>query len=534
VPALPTALPVGRSHGASPTAVAPPTYHGPRRLVHVGTLATTLAVGVALGLAAVLRFWQLNHTGYNSDETVYAGQGASIAGVSELEPYFPIFRAHPLLFQTVLSVPFALGGGDAWGRLLAALTGIGTVILAYKAGSLLYGRRAGVIAAVLLAVMPYHVIVSRQVLLDGPETLFATASLYLLARYALTQRPAWLYAAAAGLGLTFLSKEVGVLFVGSVYAFLALSPGIRVRLRDVAVSTGVLALVILPYPVSLAFAGASQTGSQFLSYQLFRRPNHSFLFYPTTVSEAIGPAVLIAALAGLFLLRRHASWRETLLLSWIVVPVLFFELYPVKGFQYLMPVVPAVAILAGRTLAQWPGREVSLLGRRLSAGTAGALVAAVVVATLVVPSWQRIQPPSSGKALAGSGGVPGGREAGTWIKANVPENAQMLAIGPSMANILQFYGHRKTYGLSVSANPLRRNPVYEPLKNPDLAIRRNDLQYVVWDSYSAARSRFFSDRLLRYADRYNGRVVHAQTVTVKGPDGSSVSKPVIVVYAVRP
>jgi hypothetical protein len=414
------------------------------------------------------------------------------------------------------------------------VTGIATVILAYKAGALLYGRRAGVIAAALLAVMPYHVIVSRQVLLDGPETLFATASLYLLARYALTQRPAWLYAAAAGLGLTFLSKEVGVLFVGSVYAFLALTPVIRVRIRDIAISALVLALTVLPYPLSLAFANATGTGSKFFSYQLFRRPNHSFLFYPTSVSEAIGPAVLIAALLGLVLLRKHASWRETLLLSWIVVPVLFFELYPVKGFQYLLPVAPAIAILAGRTLALWPGREVGFFGARVSAKTVTTILAVGVAATLVVPAWMRIQPPSTGKALAGSGGVPGGREAGTWIRANIPENAEMLAIGPSMANIVQFYGHRKTYGLSVSANPLRRNPVYEPLKNPDLAIRRNDLQYLVWDSYSAARSRFFSDKILRYADRYNGRVVHAQTVSVKAPDGRSVSKPVIIVYAVRP
>jgi hypothetical protein len=102
-----------------------------------------------------------------------------------------------------------------------------------------------------------------------------------------------------------------------------------------------------------------------------------------------------------------------------------------------------------------------------------------------------------------------------------------------MANILQFYGHRKVYGLSVSPNPLRRNPVYEPVENPDLRIRQNDLQYLVWDSYSASRSSFFGNKILRYADRYNGRVVHAETVSVKAANGR-VDKPVIVIYAVRP
>ena len=103
-----------------------------------------------------------------------------------------------------------------------------------------------------------------------------------------------------------------------------------------------------------------------------------------------------------------------------------------------------------------------------------------------------------------------------------------------MANIIQFYGNRKTFGLSVSPNPLHRNPVYEPVDNPDLRIRSNDLQYVVWDSYSASRSPFFSDRLLRYVERYHGRPVHTEYVEVLTDDGAVVSKPVIVVYEVRP
>jgi hypothetical protein len=103
-----------------------------------------------------------------------------------------------------------------------------------------------------------------------------------------------------------------------------------------------------------------------------------------------------------------------------------------------------------------------------------------------------------------------------------------------MANIVQYYGHRKAYGLSVSPNPLRRNPAYEPVENPDWSIRQNELQYLVWDSFSAARSPFFSDKLLRYADRYNGRVVHTESVPVSTAGGAVVEKPLIVVYQVRP
>ena len=492
------------------------------------------AIVAALAVGGFLRFWHLNGLGYNSDEAVYAGQGASIAGVPELQHFFPIFRAHPLLFQVILSIPFSLGGGDSGDGSWPRSPALPPCSSPTRLASLLYGRRAGMVAAGLLAVMPYHVLVSRQVLLDGPETLFATVTLYLLARYAITQRAVWLYAAGGGLGLTFLSKEVGILFVGSVYAFLALSPEIRARARDIAIAFVVMTIVILPYPLSLAFAGKSHTGSQFLSYQLFRRPNHSVFFYPTTVSEAIGPLLLLVALGGLWLLRGQRTWRETLLLSWIVVPAIFFELYPVKGFQYLLPIAAPIAILAARTLALWPEQWTRIASRRATARAVSAVATVVVALTLVIPSWGRIQPPSSGKFLAGSGGIPGGREAGAWIDTHIPAGAEMLAIGPSMANIIQFYGHRRTFGLSVSPNPLHRNPVYEPVKNPDLEIRHNDLQYLIWDSYSASRSQFFGDKILRYADRYNGRVVHAQTVSVTTPEGRSVKKAVIVIYAVRP
>ena len=74
----------------------------------------------------------------------------------------------------------------------------------------------------------------------------------------------------------------------------------------------------------------------------------------------------------------------------------------------------------------------------------------------------------------------------------------MLAIGPSMANVLEFYGDRKVWGLSVSTNPHDRNPVYQPVPNPDLVIREGTIQYLVWDTYSATRSARSSERLLRY------------------------------------
>jgi 4-amino-4-deoxy-L-arabinose transferase-like glycosyltransferase len=215
------------------------------------------------------------------------------------------------------------------------------------------------------------------------------------------------------------------------------------------------------------------------------------------------------------------------LLSWIAVPALFFQLWPVKGYQYLLPTAPAFAVLAARTLA-W-----RVEGRPRLAWAASA-AAAVVALSLAFATWQRVEGPAAGQLLAGAGGVAGGRELGHWIAGNVPEGAVFLTVGPSMANLVQFYGRRKAYGVSVGTNPLRRNPAYDPIPNPDRAIRASELQYLVWDVYSAARSPFFANKLLRYARRYHGRVVHTESITVTKSDGRRAQRPLAVVYEVRP
>ena len=495
-----------------------------------------IALAIILSAAVGLRTWGLNQVGYNTDEAVYAGQAAAIAQDPALKELFPVFRAHPLLFQFVLALLFHFGISDLGGRLVAVAVGVATVYLVYRLGNLLYGPKAGLLAALILALMPYHVVVSRQVLLDGPLVFSATLTLYLLARFAKTEHPAWLHATGVGMGLIVLSKETGIILIGAIYAFLALSREIQLRIRDLVIATFLTALMIAPFPLSILLAGGTTSGKQYLVWQLFRRPNHAWDFYPATVPTAMGILVIIVALFGLWMMRHERTWRERLLICWILVPAVFFQLWPTKGFQYLLPIAPAVAILAGRTLAGWslPTKEIQWLGRRLNHTGARALVAGIVALSLLVPSWRVIQPSTSGTFIAGTGGVPGGREAGQWVLANIPPGATLLTVGPSMANILQFYGHRKAYGLSVSPNPLHRNPSYTAIANPDLQIRKGDLQYIVWDSFSAKRSSFFSLRLLKLTERYHARVIHTESVMIRLIDGSMVTRPVIIIYEVRP
>lgn len=496
-----------------------------------------LGMFMIVATGAFLRTWKLMALGYNSDEAVYASQAAAIAGDRSIAAFFPIFRAHPLLFQAILSVPYQFGTSDLVGRLASVAFGLATIVVVFCTARLLYGPRVGMVAAALVALMPYHVIVTRQVLLDGPMTFFATLSLYFMARFVTTRRLSWMLAAAGALGLTTLAKETYIILVGSAFMFFALSPDVRLRLKDAALASAVFFMVLLPYPITIVMAGKSETGKNYLSWQLFRRPNHGLTFYPVTLPGYIGHAVLIGAVIALVVTwGRRRSWRERLLLSWVLVPATFLEVWPVKGFHYLLAVSMPIAILGARGICEAcdrlamlvrrtrGGRE-STVARRLVARAVPAVILLGVALSIAIPAWSDVQPATSESFLAGTGGVPGGREVGKWIETHVPEGAEFMTVGPSMANIVQYYGHRKAYGLSVSPNPLNRNPSYEPIVNPDRAIRTNNLQYVVWDSYSTKRSEFFGDKLIAYAERYHGRVVYTY---------SSNGRPVIVVYEVRP
>ena len=203
--------------------VAPAMAPGRTFALGVTAQRVVIAVAVATVVAAAigLRLWHLNALGFNSDEAAYAGQAAAIAGDPHLSALFPVFRAHPLLFQLLVSLIYRVHVDELGPRLLAVAFGIATVVAGYGLGARIYGRTAGVLTALFLAVMPYLVIVNRQALLDGPMVFFSVVALWLLAKFAAEERPASLYAAAAVLGLAFLTKETAILLVPAAYAFLA-------------------------------------------------------------------------------------------------------------------------------------------------------------------------------------------------------------------------------------------------------------------------------------------------------------------------
>src|SRR5688500_5092149 len=78
----------------------------------IRTTTSSWVLVLALAVGMFLRLSQINAVGFTTDEAVYAGQAAAIAGDPALKPFFPMFRAHPLLFQFIASFGFHGGVND--------------------------------------------------------------------------------------------------------------------------------------------------------------------------------------------------------------------------------------------------------------------------------------------------------------------------------------------------------------------------------------------------------------------------------------
>jgi 4-amino-4-deoxy-L-arabinose transferase-like glycosyltransferase len=86
---------------------------------------------------------------------------------------------HPPLYYLLLHLWIRLFGPGVFSvRLLSVLIGTATVPLLYAAGRRLWGRKVGLLAALLLAISPFHIFYSQEVRMYGLVTLLGLAAFY--------------------------------------------------------------------------------------------------------------------------------------------------------------------------------------------------------------------------------------------------------------------------------------------------------------------------------------------------------------------
>jgi Dolichyl-phosphate-mannose-protein mannosyltransferase len=476
-------------------------------------------------VALFVRVIHLTALGFNSDEAVYTGQAGALAGVGDYARNFSPFRAHPLLLQAILAMEIVLlnRASEFVSRLTVVLAGLGAVYMTYRLGRKLYGSVVGLIAAFALAIVPYHVFISRQVLLDVPAGLAVLLAFAALYRYEGYETRRLLYLAGALAGIACVTKETMIIFGPAALLYLAWAGLLKkTRFRDGVIALVLMLVPLLPF-ISTRFFFSGSSSSGYIIYQVFREPNHPFWYFPVVFWIFITPVATLAIAYGIFIAAARRTRGDKLLLSWLIVFGAFFQFWPTKLLPYAIILLPAMVLLGSRGVVD----AVRRIRARWPAGLTTAVAAAVALAVFVPmlgPAWRAgdvIRDSSFSGPLTTDVEVQdfaGGREVGTWFSEHTPTNTTVLTMGPSLGNLVSFYGDRDFYALSVSRDPKLRNPAYRPILNPDSEIRQMHVQYAVWDAYTADRSPFYSQQLMAYQEKYSGTPVFSVWV-----DGNDVS-----------
>ncbi len=225
-----------------------------------------LALGLVLAAAAVLDFWQLNQVGYGN--TYYAAAVRSMLQnwhaffFNSFDPQgFVTIDKPPLGFwlQVVSAKIFGYSGLSL--MLPQAIAGVLSVALLYHLVARTFGALAGLLAALVLAVMPVSVAANRNNIIDSLLVLTVLAGAWAVIRAAETGRLRWLVLTGVLVGLGFNIKMLEAFLVVPAFGLLYLLAAPltwTTRIWHLVVALVVLMAVSLSWSLAVDATPASQ------------------------------------------------------------------------------------------------------------------------------------------------------------------------------------------------------------------------------------------------------------------------------------
>lgn len=329
------------------------------------------------------------------------------------------FEKPPLMYWLSALTFKACGLNQFTARLWVALFAALGCLLTFGAASILYGQRAGIWSAIVLGTSLIYYAIGQIVLLDMAVSVMISGALFsfiVAVREPAGRRRFWFFVAHyAFMALATLSKGlIGFLIPGAVMFLWLLLLGNWRMLRPLYLLPGALLFLAIAAPWHIAVAMANHSADHQLDFTWFYFIHEHFERFTTTVHRRYEPwwFFLPFVIGGLFpwivfgwqaVSRALAGgWKARtkkadawFLVIWIAFIVLFFSASKSKLIPYILPVIPACAVLIGRYVAEyWDG----VASKGLTRGGISFAVLAIVmsVAALVV------KPPSHQDALADS------------------------------------------------------------------------------------------------------------------------------------
>ncbi len=416
----------------------------PRRREHSQVVSTAVLLTAILFAGFVLRIAALTADRFHADEALYAGWALRILDDDPLLLGVPVDKP-PLYLYTLAGAMGVFGPSEVAARLPNLAASMLGIALTFRLGSTLYGLRTGIWAAVFVALSPFDILFARTAFTDPMLVLWMLCALYAVAR------GRWLWA-GIWLGLAQATKQHGalliplVVLVGEVLLFHSGVRRGRLPAFGRRLAIGALGFA-LPYGLvvawdsarwairpgywtqstmsygGLAWAPVIEWGERLMEWLSWAR-------YLT--GSPVLNVLLLLGVAGLLLhgWRRHRGAQETTLDQALVTYGLGYLLFhTVLRFsvwdRYLLPLVPVVALLGARVVAQGERGLTQIAGRgdragRFLRGVRSACVLIIVLSAAIAGSKGALNGyPVGGEHWA----YQGLDEVAAYLKQNAPEDA---------------------------------------------------------------------------------------------------------------
>jgi 4-amino-4-deoxy-L-arabinose transferase-like glycosyltransferase len=316
------------------------------------------------------------------------------------------FEKPPLQYWTTAAAYEVFGAHHWTARLWPALTGFLGLLLTFVVGSRLFGRTAGLYAALVLGSNLLYVGMAHILTLDMGLTFFLTVA---LAGLLLGLAPGaddqtnrrWVHISAAGCALAVISKGlIGIVLPGAVVVLYMLVKRDFSILRRLHLFSGAVLFLAISAPWFVAVSIANPEFPQFFFiHEHLQR-------YTSTIHQRYQPwyyfivIMVLGMVPWLFTLgstlisasrrNRVAEFDTTLfLLLWSGFIFIFFSASGSKLPSYILPIFPALALLIGDYLTRISGRALALQLLPMAAlGLAGVFAAPYTtkLATAAIPA----------------------------------------------------------------------------------------------------------------------------------------------------
>jgi len=229
------------------------------------------------------------------------------------------------------------------GRLLCAAFGAGTAFVLYDLGRRLFSRGFGIVCALALVTFPAFVLNAHFLYNDVPAAFWVTLSLWAAARFAVDRKKRYYVVALLAAGLAVGTKVSTAPIVPAMLLGLCAGAGSVagvIRRSAVAVAGAAAAFAVTnPFAVWHAVAFARDVGSN-----AFVSP--ALVPYGIIIAKAANPAFAVLALIGLAGILRLRERRLAPLAAWTVLTFAGACLFGKRYARYLVPMLPALALLA--------------------------------------------------------------------------------------------------------------------------------------------------------------------------------------------